>query len=202
MKKYLMLLLSLMMVASLCSCGQKQPPVDDVSGAPAATDQAEPDSSSVEAAVNTPSETEAAEQVKQQGDVTIDITPPEGWMPVEGSVLPVQYLKGTASFMVKSEPFTSSTLDDVVTEALGIYQKAFDNLTVVEEAEPFTVDEKDARRVTFTCTVSDISMKFLYVYLFAADKTYVITFGDMESTFDALSSDYETILSSIRFVVQ
>ena len=45
-------------------------------------------------------------------------------------------------------------------------------------------------------------MKFLYVYLFAADKTYVITFGDMESTFDVLSSDYEAILSSIRFVVQ
>ena len=201
MKRYIVLLLSLLMVASLCACGQKQQtPVDDVSGVPATT--AEPDTSSVEAALNTPSETDAAFEEKQEGEVTVDITPPEGWTPVEGSAIPVHYLKGTASFMVKAEPFTSSTLDEVVTEALGIYQQAFDNLIVEQEAEPFTVDEKDARKLTFTCTVSGISMKFLYVYLFAADKTYVITFGDMESTFDELSSDYETILSSIRFVVQ
>lgn len=199
MKRYIVLLLSLLMVASLCACGQKQQaPVEDVSGVPATT--AEPDG--VEAALNTPSETDAASQEKQEGEVTIDITPPEGWKPVEGSAIPVHYLKGTASFMVKAEPFSSATLDDVVAEALGIYQQAFDNLTVEQEAEPFTVDEKDARKLTFTCTVSGISMKFQYVYVFAADKTYVITFGDMESTFDELSSDYETILSSIRFVVQ
>jgi hypothetical protein len=120
-------------------------------------------------------------------------------MPMEGSVLPVHYMKGTASFMVKAEPFSSATLDDVVNEALGIYQKSFDHFIVQGEVEPFTVDEKDARKLTFTCTISKINMKFLYVYLFAADNTYVITFGDQESTFDSLIPDYEAILSNIRF---
>ena len=45
-------------------------------------------------------------------------------------------------------------------------------------------------------------MKYLYVFLFAADKTYVITFGDQESTFDTLAADYETILSNIKFKAQ
>jgi hypothetical protein len=93
-------------------------------------------------------------------------------------------------------------LDDVVNEAIGIYQKSFENFKADGEAEPLTIDEKDARKLTFTCTISKINMKFLYVYLFAADKTYVITFGDQESTFDALSADYETILSNIKFNAQ
>lgn len=132
----------------------------------------------------------------------IDVTPPDGWAPVEGSSVPVQYMKGTASFMVKAENFDSTTLDGVAHEALDIYQKSFDNFKIQDDAEPLTVDEKDARKLSFTCTVSKIDMKYLYVYLFAADKTYVITFGDQEGTFDTLSTDYETILNTIKFKAQ
>lgn len=198
MKKYLTLLFILTMTVSLCACGQKgSESLPGASGTPGASvSKTETEASSGETDADT------ASQDKQKGAVTIEITPPDGWTPVEGSVLPVQYTKGTASFMVKTEPFSSDTLDEVVNEALGVYQKSFDNLKVQGEAEPFTVDEKDARKLTFTCTISKMNMKYLYVYLFAVDKTYVITFGDQESTFDTLAADYETILSNIHFKAQ
>jgi predicted small lipoprotein YifL len=195
MKKYLTLFFALIMGLSLCSCGQKNPElISEASDTPAS--KTETEASSVE------TDTDTASQDKQGGAVTIEIAPPDGWVPMEGSVAPVHYMKGTASFIVKEEPFNSSNLDDVVNEAIGIYQKSFENFKADGEAEPLTVDEKDARKLTFTCTISKINMKFLYVYLFAADKTYVITFGDQKSTFDALSADYETILSNIKFNAQ
>lgn len=198
MKRYLILCFILIMTVSLCACGQdKSEPLPESSGAPGASvskNETEASGNEIDA--------DAASQDKQEGVVAIEITPPDGWEPVEGSVLPVQYMKGTASFMVKAESFSSTTLDDVVNEALGIYQKSFDSLRVQGEAESFTVDEKDARRLTFTCTVSKMNMKYLYVYLFVADKTYVITFGDQESTFNTLAADYEAILSDIRFKAQ
>lgn len=193
MKRYLTLLLILVMTVALCACGQNEP--SDAAGTSGSAASAAEDSGS-EADADTGS------QDKQEGVVEIEITPPDGWTPVEGSVIPVQYMKGTASFMVKEEPFAGATLDEVVSEALEIYQGSFDNVTVQGEAEPFTVDGKDARTLTFTCTISNLNMKFLYVYLFAADKTFVITFGDQESTFDSLTGDYETILSNIRFITK
>ena len=193
MKRCLMLFFIFMITASLCACGQKDPGSStEAPGAPASKTEAEIPDSQTDAGT-TP-------QDKQDGAVTIEITPPDGWKPVEGSVIPVQYMKGTASFMVKSEPFSSATLDDVVNEALEIYQNSFDNLQVQGEVEPLTVDEKDARKLVYTCTIGNIDSKFLYVYLFAAGKTYVITFGDLESTFDTLAADYETILSNIHFI--
>lgn len=206
MKRSLALLLVLMMAASLCACDQKDTKSSHpgTSAAPGASaSQPAPGVSQPAPAVSSgKADAGTASLEKQAGDVVVEIAPPDGWARMEGSVLPVHYMKGTASFMVKAEPFTGETLDDVVDEALAIYQKSFGNIQVQGEAEPFTVDEKDARRLTFTCTLSNINMKFLYAYLFAADKTYVITFGDQESTFDALSADYETILSDIRFIAQ
>jgi hypothetical protein len=182
-----------MMMVSLCSCGQKK------SGSQSGT----PDTTPAKTETNNQSSpTDTGSQDKQGSPVSIEIAPPDGWTQMQGSVLPVHYMKGTASFMAKAEPFSSTNLDDVVKEALGMYQKSFENLKVQGEIEAFTVDEKDARRLTFTCTVSKMNMKYLYVYLFAGDKTYVITFGDLESTFDTLSSDYETILNNIKFIVK
>lgn len=139
---------------------------------------------------------------EQERNVTIEITPPQGWQAVEGSVLPVQYMKNTASFMVKEEPFTSDTLDGVVDEALEIYGKTFSDIAVQGETETTTMDGKEAKKLTFTCTISKMNMKYLYVYLFVEGKTYVITFGDLADTFDSLTADYETILENIQFKVQ
>lgn len=185
----------LIILCLLCLTGCAPTATDAGQSAATATIQAGASSAPAQNAVDT------APVEKQSGAVTVEIAPPEGWMPVEGSVLDVQYLKGTASFMVKPEPFAGVTLDEVVKEATAIYQKSLGSYAAEGEAKPLTVDGKDARKLTFTCTVSNIQMKFTYVYLFAGDQTYVITFGNQESTFDTLSTDIETILNDIRFSV-
>lgn len=67
------------------------------------------------------SSTAPSEVSSQQKEVVVSIEPPDGWKPVNGSVLPAQYMKNTASFMVKEERFTGDTLNEVVDEALEIY---------------------------------------------------------------------------------
>jgi len=143
---------------------------------------------------------QTAENTPPADAVTVEITPPAGWESVAGSVLDVQYLKGTASFLVKPEELAGATLDEAVESAEAIYQNAFGQYAAEGEPETITIDGKDARRLTFTCTVSNIPMKFVYAYLFAGNQTYVITFGDQESTFDAIEPDIDAILGSIRFI--
>ncbi len=195
MKRYLALCLILIMIVTICGCGKKESTSSSkssitptVSASPIKTDTA---------STNVDNNTLVPE--KQGGDVTVDVTPPTGWTPVEGSVLPVQYMKVTASFMVKEEPLVGTTIDDAVNQALDIYKQAFDGFKVLGQVESLKVDEKDARKAIFTCNLSGIAMKYYCIYLFVADKTYVITFADLESSFDSLATDYETILNTIHF---
>ena len=175
MKKYLMLSLILILAISLFSCTQKESSESSQTSEP------------------------VAETTDQDEEVTIEVSPPEGWELNKDSVLPVHYMKNTASFMTKVEPFTSDTLDGVVDEALGIYKDTFDNLAVQGDVETITVDGKEAKKLLFTCTVSGADMKYLYVYLFVEGDVYVITFGDLADSFDSLSDDYTTILKDIKF---
>lgn len=140
----------------------------------------------------------AGQTAKSQ--IKIEIVPPSGWQAVEGSVLPVQYMKGTASFMVKEEAlFTAKALDDVISEAKGYFEKSFKSVSYEGEAKTLSVDGKDARQIMFVCTVSGMKMKYEYVYLYAGGKVYAITFGNLADQFDSLSDDYEQILADIRF---
>ncbi|MEA5051483.1 MAG: hypothetical protein VB021_08475 [Oscillospiraceae bacterium] len=181
-------IVALLIVLALAACGAK--------GAPAAGEPAgETDNTAAAGAQD-------GGQEKQAGEVVIEVTPPEGWVKNEASVLPVQYQKGTATFMVKEEAFSGETLDDVMSEALSMFEDTFQNFAVEAEPEALTIDGKDARGVTFTCTVSGLEMKYRYVYLFAADRTYLIAFGDFAGTFDELAGDYEAILGNIRFAAQ
>lgn len=146
------------------------------------------------------SESSSTSRAATSQEVSIKITPPEGWTPVEGSVLQVQYMKNTASFMVKAEPlFAGKTLDDVSAEAISIFKTTFDDFTLEGEPKSISVDGKEAVKVTFTCTVSKLNMKYQYVYLFVNNTVYSITFGDLADSFDSYSADYETILSQIKF---
>ena len=199
MKKKISYLITVIMIASQCACGQTKSSIS-----PEVADSSFTNSDTVNS-VDSGGPTDSVPiQTKdgQQKEITIAVSPPDGWEPVEGSVLSVQYMKNTASFMVKEEPFTSSTLDDVVDEASEIYKNTFDDFAVLGDAESITIDNKEAKKLTFTCVVSNITMKFCYVYLFVEGKTYVITFGDFSESFDSLSSDYETILSNIKFITQ
>ncbi|MGE4273713.1 MAG: hypothetical protein AB7E31_12710 [Desulfitobacterium sp.] len=191
MKRLIMLFILLILAVSLCACSQKEsstpPNASESSSSVAMKSDGQKDTSPVQS------------ENEQERKISIEISPPDGWKLMEGSVLPVHYMKNTASFMVKEEPFTSGTLDGVVDEALEIYKKTFDNLAVQGEVETITIDGKEAKKLTFTCVVSKMNMKYLYVYLFAEGKTYVITFGDLADSFDSLSADYTAILSNIEF---
>ncbi|MFV0467258.1 MAG: hypothetical protein ACK5ML_14565 [Lachnospiraceae bacterium] len=204
MKKNLILLILLTMLVSLCACESQVTPsaseVTELSSTNTVTSEKESEEiSEYESETLDLEIADTSTLEKQAGDVVIEITPPEGWVSVEGSTVPVQYLKNTTSFIVKQELYSSATLDEVVQEASGIFKNSFDDFEVIGESEPSTVDEKDARKLIFTCTVSGMKMKFIYVFLFAADQTYIITFGGLEDTFDTLADDYETILNNIRF---
>lgn len=192
MKRYLTLFILLIMVVSLCACSQKE------SSTPA---NASDSSSSAATKSDGLIDTSPAQSINgQEREITVEISPPEGWKPVEGSVLPVQYMKNTASFMVKEESFTSDTLDGVVDEALEIYGKTFNNLAVQGDVKTIIIDGKEAKKLTYTCVVSNMNMKYLYIYLYAEGKTYVIMFGDLADSFDSLSADFEAILKNIKFI--
>lgn len=125
---------------------------------------------------------------------------PEGWKAVEGSVLDVQYMKNTASFILKTEYFATTDLTEVTSKALSMFKETFDNVVVVEDVNNTKVAGYDAKEFTLTAQLSTLSMKYKYVYTAVAGQVYAITFGDMASTFDNLSDDYQAILDSIKFV--
>jgi len=182
MKKIVVLTVCLILMISLWGCGSaKTVPEKAPEKAPAA-------------AAQSPASTPA-----NNTNIKISITPPSGWQPVAGSVLPVQYLKNTASFMVKKETFSGKTLDDVVKEAKEAFSKAFENVSYIGEPEAITVDGREAKKLVFTCTISKMPMKYEYVYLLVEGKVYAITFGDLGQTFDSLKADYGQILKDIHF---
>lgn len=159
---------------------------------PAATAAPDAGGQAAQAAVQTASETPTR-------TVQAEITPPEGWEAVAGSVLPVHYMKETASFMVKEEALQSDTPDGLIAEAKDIFESAFDKVSYVGDTEALTVDGYDARKFVFTCEISGLPMKYEYVYLLAGGTVWAVTFGDTTESFDTHAADYEQILSELRF---
>jgi hypothetical protein len=136
-------------------------------------------------------------------EVAISVTLPDGWTKVEGSVLEHQYGKGTASFMIKNEyVLNGKGLDEAAVEAKGEIGKYFDNAEF-SDIETIRVGGQDARSFTLTYAVKaagmNMSMKMQGVYVMLNSKCYLISFGDMESSFDALAADFEQLLNGIQF---
>lgn len=196
----MLLVLCAAMTLSLCSCNSQKE-------AAAATKSAE---NTIAAAAETTAAQEAAEASTAQAatvanspagsDIVISITPPDGWTPVEGTVLAAQYMKNTASFMVTHEVYFSSTdLDEIVTQAKEIFTSSFDKVEFIGDTETLTVDGNDARRFIFTCEVSGMAMKYQYIYVLVGDNVYSLLFGDLAATYDDISADSEQITADIKF---
>ena len=188
MNKLITICLSMIFLITLCSCGTQNESGEN----PVSSGQTATEGKNTAAA--------SAESLSDDKQIQIEIIPPSGWEPVAGSVLPVQYINNTTSFMVKEESyFQSTTIDDVVVEAKAAFENTFDEVAYIGETESITVDGNDAIKILFTCKISDIQMKYEYVYLLIGGAIYAITFGGPSDTFDTLSADYEQILSDIRF---
>ncbi|AGA68814.1 hypothetical protein Desdi_1303 [Desulfitobacterium dichloroeliminans LMG P-21439] len=185
MKKLMVLCICLILMAALSACSSQKTPAQD--------------QKSVSQGQSDPSAQAASPATAQTAETKILITPPSGWEKVTGSVLPVQYMKNTASFMVKKENFSGKTLEAVVQEAKGYFEGSFDNVKYIGQSEKISIGGIDAQKIMFTCMVSKMQMKYEYVYLLEGTDVYAITFGDLASSFDSLSADYEQILSNIRF---
>ena len=132
-------------------------------------------------------------------DVTITADMPDGWEPVEGSVAVLQYMKNTSSFIaVKEMYFKSTELDEIVSEAKGVFSKSFDNVVYEGDPETLTVAGQDARQIVFTCDISDMSFKYRIVYLSAGGNVFSFLFADLAESFDGMNGDYDAILSGIQ----
>lgn len=142
--------------------------------------------------------------VSQEEDVTkttkLSVELPDGWEKVAGSVLEHQYMKNTASFMIKNENFSTTNLSEITIKAISSFQGAFDDVVMVEEVSDTKVGGYDAKEFTFTAKVGSLSMEYRYIYTVVAGQVYAITFGDMESTFNNYNNDYQDILGGITFV--
>lgn len=135
----------------------------------------------------------------EESGMKISVELPEGWTKNEDSILEHQYMKNTASFMIKSEAYESDTVDGIADEGTEWLKNAFTGYTEVGERENIQVGGKDAIKVTFTCTVGSFEIEYTYVFLFLNNEAYTILFSDLASTFNDLADDYSYILEHISF---
>ncbi|NCU27662.1 hypothetical protein EOM86_13255 [Candidatus Nomurabacteria bacterium] len=186
MKKVLAIIIASMFIFALFSCDDKK------------TDEESKATSN--AVVNSEDSTvSGSDNSNNSGTEKASVELPEGWTKNEDSVLEHHYMKNTASFMMKAESYSSDTIEGITDEAVAIFSSSFDGFTEVGERETIQVGGKDALKMTFTCTISNMEMKYTYVFLFVNDKPYTILFGDLATTFGDLSDDYSYILEHIAF---
>lgn len=202
-KVFLVMIMTAIMITE-CACGSSGHREESGTGSSyqvsSGAESADYGDSRLESTQSSAKETESETQERQEGNVKVQVQMPEGWDEVSGSVLNIQYLKGTASFFVKEENFGGMNLDDVVKAAEDIFSTSFDTYAPEGEAESITIDEKDARKLMFTCSINGMKMKYCYIYLYAGDRLFAMTFADLADAFDEITPDLEHVQANIRFV--
>ena len=131
------------------------------------------------------------------GESRIAVSVPDGWEAAESDGMLYSYRKDSASFMIKTVPFTAGSLDMVVHQARDIFDGTFDDVEYIGETESVTVGGLDARKLIFTSDFSGFFMKFEYVYLLIDGDVYAIIFGDLGDAFDGKAADFQAILGGI-----
>ncbi len=161
------------------------------------TDHETVDSSSVNSSESI--EDTANDIAESSSSPKISITLPEGWSSVDGSSLDVQYMKNSASFILKKESFSGKDLKSVDDEMMQIYTDSFEDVKIVSGPDRIEIDGKEAHKIVCTASISGYDMKYEFVSFFVGKDNYVVTFGDLASSFDSLADDYDTILQGIHF---
>lgn len=136
--------------------------------------------------------------------IKFNVSLPDGWEYVNGSVLEHQYLKGTASFMIKEETVLNNMqLNEAVEKAMEVIGSSFDNVSFSEPIS-MQIDGNDALSITFSYAISvgntTIYMKMQSIYLLVNQKCQLISFGDQEQLFDRLDNDITFILANIKII--
>ena len=202
MKKAIAIVLVLLMVLVMTACGGQGAVTEPEESGEVVEEVVEEDPAEEEP----PAEEEAApeevqeaaeEESQSTGDAQISVTVPEGWEVLESAGMLHAYQKGTASFMMQTEPFPADSLEGVVEQSKEIMSSTFDNVQFVGDTEKITVGGVDASKIVFTSDFAGFAMKFEYVYFFVGGDVYAITFGDLDTTFDGNAADFQAILDGI-----
>lgn len=191
-KKFLMVLMLLIIVVA--GCGGE----DSISGAEPSEITNKEGNEAIQEKGNSGGTT-PEDKNSSAKDVSVVISPPDGWERVDSLGFLVHYKNSGASFMVKEEPYSGKTLDDVVQQAKEIFEKSFDKVQFPDDVEDLIVDNKNAKKVIFSCEVFDIQMMYQYIFLFIEKDVYVITFGSTAENYETFDSDFKMILDEIRF---
>lgn len=202
MKKIAILCLGLAVVFSVTACQTNKPNTTVSSSSSAASSETTEATTKEETTAATVEETEAETTATTAApvDVTVTADMPDGWEPVEGSVAVLQYMKNTSSFIVTKERYFKSTkLDEIVSEAKGVFSKSFDNVVYEGDPETLTVAGQDARQIVFTCDISDMAFKYRIVYISVGGNVFSFLFADLTESFDGMKDDYDAILAGIQF---
>jgi len=141
--------------------------------------------------------------VAQSDNSSVNVSLPEGWSKVEGSVLRHQYLKNGASFMVKEETsLNGKPLNDAVEEAKRQISSYFKEYKLIEDVA-IKVDGREARSITYDYTAAaggmTLKMRMRTVYLMVGGKCQTLSFGATASQFGNLTADMDKIVRGIRF---
>ena len=203
MRKGIAILLVLLMALIMTACGgrgavnEPEPGEAGETAADGAPIVDEAQEAAEAEAVREEAEESAGEGNASSGDGQVTVTVPEGWEALDSAGMLYAYQKGTASFMMKTEPFTVDTLDMVVHQSRDIISGVFDNVEFAGDAESVKVGGVDASKFLFTSDFAGFAMKFEYVYFFAGGDVYAVTFGDLDTTFDDNAADFQAILDGI-----
>lgn len=190
MKRFVLISFILFSIILFAACGSQDSAVDSTPPEDAAGSET---SENV-----TETKPVSSEPGTPDGDLKVTVTAPDGWEFRETAGIPINYSKDGASFMIKEEPYSGNTLDEVVEQAKGIFEGSFDNVQYIGGVQDLTVAGMDAKKFVFTCEVFDIGMKYQNVFFFVDRDVYVITCGSTEEAYDSCAADFERLIESVR----
>ena len=126
------------------------------------------------------------------------ITPAEGWVLIEGSVLPT-YESETiigASLLLTTDriPSEVNTADEYVSFAQGLLKKSFPS-AVFSATTKSKVGGMDAVEYTYTVDAG-LKMKLRMVYICKGGKAYTITCCSLEKDFDKANIDFQKMIDT------
>lgn len=177
-------LVLLVLISILSGCGGGKEPVSEES--------AQQDSSAA-------AETQSSDSTTPAGsaeELIVIPPPPAGWTKVDDSAVEAMYGIDTATFIVKLESFSGTTLEDITQEDRDALKTAFDAAQFTEP-ENMKVGGKDAVKFTFLDGEGPTSMRCETIIVLSGELSYVITCADLDSSFD--SRGFDDLINAITF---
>ena len=183
-----LLMVLFLFVLSACGGGESAPPAEE----DAAGDQTEePVDDGDDEATPAPAVTE----------VTVDVTPPDGWDIMEGAGLLAGYMHNSGATFLVTRDNVPSEIEDYegyVEFTKEIYSGTFDNIEF-GGVENITVDGYTGKKMSYTYEGMGLTLKAVVIYIIIDDYAYTLTYAALTDFFDGLQGDFDQFVNSVRF---